>query len=148
MYLWILGDGPERDFLGRLASSLGVKSRVRFIGWQENPSPFYEACDFFVCPSRHEPLGNVILEAWAHKKFVIAADSQGPKELIKDENTGFLFPIDDVEILVHRIRECLNDKELISSVAQKGHEFMVKNYSKSIVVGHYLECFKKLLRTH
>lgn len=146
-YLWILGDGPERAFLESLVVNLGINARVRFIGWQENPSPFYGACDLFVCPSRHEPLGNVILEAWAHGKPVIAANSQGPKELIEDGSTGLLVPIDDVETLAYRLIECLNDDGLRAFVARKGHGFLVKNFSKSIVVERYLECFKRLLRT-
>lgn len=146
-YLWLLGDGPEREKLEYLAEDLGLAPRVRFIGWHEDPSSFYGACDLFVCPSRHEPLGNVILEAWAHKKPIIAANSQGPKELIEDRITGFLFPIDDVGALASLMVECLEDKELREDVAQQGYTFMAENFSQSIVVKYYLECFEKLLRT-
>ena len=73
-YLCLAGEGPCRGELETLAERLGVKPRIRFLGWREDTAPLFAAADVLVCPSRHEPLGNVVVEAWAHDVPVIAAE--------------------------------------------------------------------------
>ena len=77
-FLWIAGVGPEEAKLKALAEALGVADRVRFLGWRTDPSALYRAADVCVFPSRYEPLGNVVIQAWAHGLPVVAAESQGP----------------------------------------------------------------------
>ncbi|MBS0185589.1 MAG: glycosyltransferase [Proteobacteria bacterium] len=144
--LWILGEGPQEKYLKKLAEDIGVSHRVRFLGWQENVSQFYKAATVFVCPSRHEPLGNVILEAWAHKCPVIAAASSGPQELIKSGTTGLLFPIDNVSALVDCLKETLYTENFRKKLQEEGRKFVEENFSKEKVVGEYLSCFEFLLK--
>ncbi len=144
--LWILGEGPQEKYLKNLARDLGVSERVRFLGWQESLGQFYKAATVFVCPSRHEPLGNVILEAWAHGCPVIAADSSGPQELIASGTTGLLFPIDDVTALVSCLKEALSSESFRNHLQKEGRRFVEKNFSKEKVVGEYLSCFELLLK--
>src|SRR3546814_6606654 len=54
-WLWLAGDGPLRRKLERQAAQLGIAGRVRFLGWQHDPAPFFEAADLYVVPSRPEP---------------------------------------------------------------------------------------------
>ena len=69
----IAGEGPERDALEALARSCGVADRVRFAGWRQDTGALLAGCDALVCPSRHEPLGNVVVEAFAAGRPVVAA---------------------------------------------------------------------------
>src|SRR6185369_6469584 len=52
-YLWIAGDGPAREALETHAHELGVKPRVRFLGWQDDLRPFLAVSDMFVSPGPH-----------------------------------------------------------------------------------------------
>ncbi|MBT4939313.1 MAG: glycosyltransferase, partial [Rhodospirillaceae bacterium] len=63
-YLWLAGEGPLRGELELLAEKLGIKPRTRFLGWRDDPEALFAAADLFICPSRHEPLGNVVIESW------------------------------------------------------------------------------------
>ena len=54
------------------------------LGWRGDVPALLAAADLLVCPSRHEPLGNVVIEAWAPRTPVVAARSQGPGALIED----------------------------------------------------------------
>ena len=144
--LWILGEGPQEKYLKDLARDLGVLGRVRFLGWQENMGPFYKAATLFVCPSRHEPLGNVILEAWANGCPVIAASAEGPRELIEPGKTGLLFPIDDVPALVSCLKESLKAASLRAQFQKEGRKMVAQNFSKEKVVAEYLACFSSLLK--
>mgnify|MGYP002817425237 CR=1 FL=1 len=121
-YLWLAGEGPLRESLEKLAEDLGIKPRVRFLGWREDTPALFAACDLFVCPSRHEPLGNVVLEAWAQDVPVIAADSMGPGTLIDHMDSGVLVPVDDSDSLARAIRAVIDDYELAEHIVRRGRE--------------------------
>jgi glycosyltransferase involved in cell wall biosynthesis len=108
-WLWLAGEGPEREALTAQAQRLGIANRVRFLGWRDDTAALMAAADMLVCPSRHEPLGNVILEAWAHCLPVIAAQAQGPLELIRPNSDGLLVPVEDADALAQAIRDLAGD---------------------------------------
>jgi glycosyltransferase involved in cell wall biosynthesis len=145
VYLWIAGDGPLRQKLERKAEELGVKPRTRFLGWREDSPSIIASGDIFICPSRHEPLGNVVLEAWAQAVPVIAADSSGPKALIKNGETGILFPVDDVPALRNAIKDLLKNDLKCSRIARQGNQLFKKKFTEKNVVAKYLEFFKSVV---
>jgi len=144
-YLWLAGDGPLREELGKLAEKVGVKPRVRFLGWRDDIGALLQTCDVFVCPSRHEPLGNVVLEAWAQGKPVIAADSYGPGTLIEHLQTGVLVPINEPGLMAKAIRNVFSDRNLRQRIAEQGYEMYAANFTEDIVTSHYLEFFNRIL---
>ena len=136
---------PERHSLEALAYQLGIRPRVRFLGWRDDVPALYAAADMFVCPSRHEPLGNVILEAWAQHKPVIAASSQGPSALIRDGETGVLVPVDEPEVMARCIRASLRDRELLMRLAENGYRAFQKDFTESRVVDRYADFFHRVV---
>ncbi len=144
-YLWIAGDGPLRENLETLAQRLGVKPRVRFLGWRDDVPALLAACDVFVCPSRHEPLGNVVLEAWARGKPVVAADAVGPGMLIRQMENGILVPVDDADALASAIRAVFEDDELRAQLGREGRAAFEADYSEKVVVAKYIAFFESLL---
>ncbi len=144
-YLWIAGEGPLRGELDKLAEKLAVKPRVRFLGWRDDVAALLKTCDLFVCPSRHEPLGNVVIEAWAQNAPVVAADSYGPGTLIEHLESGVLAPVDDEITLAKAIRMTLEDDDLRERIVRRGRATFDAEFSESVVVGRYLAFFEKLL---
>lgn len=144
VYLWIAGEGPLRQKLEKLVVDLSIDNRVRFLGWQQDVASIYAAGDIFVCPSRHEPLGNVILEAWLHKLPVIAANSQGPGQLIENRKNGLLVSVDDVHQLSAAIKELVINKQLSESLADCGNATYKNNFSKQVVIRKYMDFFNKI----
>jgi len=144
-YLWLAGDGPDREKLVTLAEKMGVKPRVRFLGWRDDTAALLAACDLFVCPSRHEPLGNVVVEAWAQKVPVVAADSLGPGVLIENGVNGILVPVDDAAALATAIRGVLNDNALRAKIAAAGYASYKEKFTEEIVVKQYLDFFDRLV---
>lgn len=145
VYLWLAGDGPERARLEALAEKLAVKPRVRFLGWRDDGPALLAACDIFVCPSRLEPLGNVVIEAWAHGVPVVAADSLGPGTLIDNMETGVLVPVDDASAMARAIRLVLDDPNLRSRLAHAGRQVYEANFTEARVVAQYLDFFRRIL---
>lgn len=143
VYLWIAGDGPLRAELEAQALRLGIKPRVRFLGWRDNVAELLAACDIFVCPSRHEPLGNVVLEAWAQGKPVVAADSVGPGMLIRHMESGVLIPVNDSKELAEGISAVFEDDELRVRIANGGRAAFEADFTETIVVNKYVDFFKR-----
>lgn len=145
-YLCLAGEGPCRGELETLAERLGVKPRIRFIGWHEDTAPLFAAADVCVCPSRHEPLGNVVVEAWAHDVPVIAADSAGPGALIEPGKSGLLVPVDDAVSLSRAIRELLHDPRLGKRLAKGGRAAYKADFTEAKVVKRYLDFFEEIIK--
>ncbi len=84
------GDGEMQGAVQRRAHQLGVAHATRFIGFQHNGAltSLYKACDTVCVPSRNEPFGIVLLEAWSAGKPVVSSQNGGPSELVWHEVTG------------------------------------------------------------
>lgn len=144
--LLLAGDGPMRQDAERLSQELGLSERVHFLGWQENPQQVLALADLLVCPSRIEPLGNVILEAWAAKVPVLATASEGPRELIEDGRTGILVPVADAPALAQALEKCaLCPEAERKSLAEAGHKKLLESHGKESVVRAYLDLYARLL---
>jgi glycosyltransferase involved in cell wall biosynthesis len=133
--LWIAGDGPLDEALKAQAAPLG--GRVKFLGWREDAAALIEACDVLVCPSRHEPLGNVVIEGWARGKPVVAAASQGPRALIRDGADGLLVPVDDARALAGALRRVLSAPDLAAALARAGRARHRESFARKAVVAAY-----------
>lgn len=144
IHLWLAGDGPERAALERRARQVGVESRVRFLGWRDDVPSLLAACDFLVVPSRLEPLGNTIVEAWAASRPVIASKTAGPKELIVADETGLLVPPDDPRALALALDRLAHDADLRRRLAAAGHAHYRAEFSEARVVDAYKALFAKV----
>jgi glycosyltransferase involved in cell wall biosynthesis len=140
-FLWIAGVGPLEAKLKAMAEALGVAGRVRFLGWRTDPSALYRAADVCVFPSRYEPLGNVVIQAWAHGLPVVAAASQGPKALIEDGRDGILIPVDDAGALAASVRRLLAEPKLTAQFTERGLGRVAAEFSEAAVVGQWKTLF-------
>jgi glycosyltransferase involved in cell wall biosynthesis len=143
-HLWLAGTGPMEATLRRLAAELKIIDRVRFLGWQEDMAPLYAAADLFVCPSRHEPLGNVVVEAWCGRLPVVATAAAGPLELIDDGRTGMLVPVEDSAALATAIRSVVASRELRRKLARAGRAAYEKEFTEEKVVANYVKFFDRI----
>ena len=145
-YYWIAGEGPKRDELTAQADCLGVADRVRFLGWRKDVPALFASADLFLCSSRHEPLGNMVIEAWAHGVPVIAAASQGPSQLITDGRDGMLSPIDDADAMAAKASELFDNAAKRADLASAGVESYQKSYHGRAGCGAAIRNFLRRLR--
>jgi glycosyltransferase involved in cell wall biosynthesis len=146
IHLWIAGEGPLRDDLARQADRLCLNGRVRFLGWREDVPALMRTADFLVCPSRHEPLGNVVIEAWAAGLPVIATASDGPATLIHDGSSGLLVPLPEepgggAEALAAAMQQFAADAALRARLAEGGRSAYEASFTEAAVVGRYRAFF-------
>jgi glycosyltransferase involved in cell wall biosynthesis len=143
-HLWIAGEGPLDALLRQRAKRVGVSPRVHFLGWRRDAPALLAAADVLVCPSRAEPLGNVVIEGWAHRRPVVAAAAKGPAALIADGRTGLLAPVDDPDALAQAIQRVLADKALRESLASEGRKAYEASFTERAVVARYLDVFQRV----
>lgn len=101
--LVILGDGPERQALEQLASSLGIADRVEFRGYLNEPWPVFREAKMLALSSHTEAFGNVLVEALGHGLPVVATRCGGPEEVLGEGRFGRLVPIGDEGALADAI---------------------------------------------
>lgn len=135
--LVIVGDGPERQHLNDLASSLGINDLVRFEGFKpkETVLEFIKASDVLVLPSLVEGQPRVVLEAWACGLPVVASKVRGVDNLINDGVDGLLFPLSSVELFSEAITNAL-DGELASNLRLNGKKRVAEYSAENVLLSH------------
>ncbi|MBO1325941.1 glycosyltransferase [Acetobacter sp. TBRC 12305] len=141
--LVIAGEGPERAGLEALARREGVAARVIMPGWADNPGGLIRACSILVCPSRHEPLGNVVIEGFSATKPVVAAAADGPAELIRTGENGLLAPVEDAQALAAGIAELLENPARAHQIATAGRQ----DYDSTFAAPPVLAAWRHFLAT-
>ncbi len=146
VHLWLAGEGPEEAALRALAAHLGVSDRICFLGWRDDGPALMAAADILVCPSRIEPLGNVVLEAWAHGIPVVATRARGPEKLIEDGVTGVLVDCNDADGLARAIRRTIGDAAFCADLIATGLQAHAQNFTEAAVVARYQAFFEEVTR--
>ena len=117
----ILGEGPLRKELERLAEELGVRQRVVFHGYVSDPGVHYARAGIFALPSRFEGMPNALLEAMGAGLPVIVSDaSPGPLEEVTDGKHGLVVAVDDVAALTTALTKLAGDAGLRRAMGEAG----------------------------
>ena len=133
----IAGEGPERAALTSLAHDLGVQDRLHLLGWRTDQAALLARCDLLACPSRHEPLGNVVIEAFSAGRPVVAADAAGPVELITPNREGFLVPREDPGALAAAIVSVLARPMLAARLGKAGRARYEAEHAEAPVLAQW-----------
>ena len=144
-FLFLVGEGILKKFYLDLARKIGVIDRLLIFDWTNNISKFYNSADILVCSSRIEPLGNIILEGWAHEIPVISSDIMGPKELISHNVNGLKFEKENLSDLDRCIKKLKNNKILRKKISKGGFKTYYDNFSEKVVMEKFLSFFKKII---
>jgi len=126
----IVGDGPDREKLARLALAEGVAERFEMVGWQDDVSRWFPRFDVLLVPSRSEgspPL--TALQAMMLGVPVVAADVGGIPEAIDDHETGVLVPPADTEAMTAAIDELIVDDGLRRRIVAAAGERVRRDFS-------------------
>ncbi len=146
VYCVIAGEGPQRPQLEALVAELGLAARVRLPGWRRDTGALLKAADLFVSSSRHEPLGNMVLEAFSAATPVLAAAAEGPREVIRAGEDGVLVPVDDHVRLAAAARRLLGDGAGRAQLAAAGRQRFLNEFCEAAVTTLWLDLFRAVLR--
>lgn len=121
----LMGDGPMRPSLERLAVDLGVARRVMFMGAVTDVAGTLCQADLFALTSRFEGFPTALCEALACGVPAVAFDCpSGPAEILRHGVDGFLVPPNDVDALAHALSRLMADADLRSIMAAHAPEIL------------------------
>lgn len=146
-YLWIAGSGPIEAELKQQTKDLKLEDRVRFLGWRNDQADLLATADICAFPSRYEPFGAVVIEAWACKKPLVTAKAAGPKAYVKHEENGLIVNIDDVEALAENINRVIKDKDLRDHIVENGFKAYEQGFTREVYKKNVTELYEKILKT-
>lgn len=142
-HLRILGKGPDEDALKEQASRLGVGAKVEFMGFVDNPYPFFEQSDLFVLSSRWEGFGNVIVEAMITGTAVLSAQCpHGPDEIISHGQSGWLVAPNDPKAIAEGLKTLMSDDKLRNKIALAGRT-RAKDFAPELIAKKYDEALQR-----
>ncbi len=145
-----VGDPPEGDqemvpSLHRLAAAAGVPDRVRFLCDRTDIPALLNDADIFVLPSRYEGFGLVLLEAMAAGVPVIAADVDGPAELLVDGSNGIKFKAGAAEDLADKIAALAGRPEVAARIAKAAQHF-VTEFDIANMRDQYFAIYRQMMK--
>ena len=140
--LLLAGDGVLHEELKKLSQKLKLDGQVHFVGRVDRAGAvaLFKGSDFFVLPSRHEPMGIVNLEAMAAGKPVVASRVGGVPELVQEGENGLLVPPDDVGALAGALGKLVSDTGLRQKLGECGAQ-RVRRYDWDAIAAQYLETY-------
>lgn len=132
----VIGEGPCRKNLERLARQTKMDAHVIFTGYRDDVYDLINAMDIFVLSSLHEGIPTVLLEAMALQKPIISTDVGGVPEIITDGETGFLVPPKNPSVMADRIIYVLRNLKHANRVASQAKVKAEKEYTASHQADH------------
>jgi teichuronic acid biosynthesis glycosyltransferase TuaC len=144
----IIGDGPERKRLQKLAGDLGIRERVHFLGRRPRAAVVQamKECTLFALPSSYEGLGCVYLEAMSAARPAIGCRGQGIEEVIRHTENGWLIQPHDVDDLTAALQELLSDRGLCERIGRNGRATILQGFTLAHQAKQLASIYQESLR--
>lgn len=142
--LAIVGDGPERAALERLAQELGIGGRVAFLGERRDTPELLNAFDLYSLTSISEGMNLTLLEAMASGLPVVATGVGGNTEIVREGETGYLVPSADADAMQQRLRRLVLDSAQRARMGSAGRERVLRDFDQQVMMRHYLSLYRSV----
>jgi glycosyltransferase involved in cell wall biosynthesis len=141
----LIGDGESRNELEAQIRNAGLEKRFSLLGFRQDVHKILHAIDIFTLPSLYEGLPNVILEAMAAGKPVVATSVDGTKELVEHEKTGLLVSPGDPDGLAEAILRLIRNRKWARRMGREAREKIQKSYSIENQIRAFEELYESCL---
>jgi glycosyltransferase involved in cell wall biosynthesis len=149
VFFLIVGEKEEKLFheLNKLTEKLGLKERIKFLGFREDVADCLNILDIFVLSSTTEGFSIATVEAMSLAKPVVVTDCGGPREIVTDGQTGFLVPPGDHKSLAEKIILLLRNQKLREEMGNQAQIWVRKKFSLEENIKNYellyINCMKR-----
>ena len=145
MRLVVVGSGPEREPLERRLTELGVRGAAHLEPSTADVAPWLRGIDIFVLPSKSEALSNSLMEAMACGCVAVASAVGGNPELVREGETGLLFPAGDVEALAACLLRLARETEQRRRMAAQARRRMETEFTLGAAAKRMEEIYAAVL---
>ena len=143
--LLLVGEGPERLFVQQLVKELQLTEHVHFLGEQDYLESLLSCADLFVLPSEQESFGLVALEAMSCEVPVIGTSIGGLPEVVAQGETGFLFPVGEIQQMADAAIELLSNEQELARFRRCARQWAVERFDSEIIIRRYEQFYQKVL---
>ncbi len=141
----LFGEEDDARMLPALAKELGLRDRLRFLGFQEDVRPWMGACDVVVHTSTApEPFGRVIAEAMLLERPVVATRGGGVEELVEHGVTGLLVPPGDAQALAGAVRHVLSHPQEAAALARRARRRAMRLFALEGMIDRIAQALERL----
>lgn len=144
--LLLVGEGPERLFVQQLVKELKLGEHVHFLGAQDYLENLLSCADLLFLPSEQESFGLTALEAMACEVPVICTRIGGLPEVVIHQETGYLFPVGEIQAMADATIDLLNDEEKLRRFRKNARRRAVDNFDASQVIPQYESTYEAVLQ--
>lgn len=141
-WLLIVGDGPSRTALEKLAEDLGIAQRTSFAGFISAPVNYLTLMEIFLLSSFTEGTSMTLLEAMSLGIPIVATDVGGNSEVLKDEGSGILVSSDDAESFYRAISLLLTDKGTFEEKSETAKAVFTERFSCDTMAMQYASIYR------
>lgn len=142
--LWLGGTGPALAACRQQAQRLGLTDRVKFLGFQADPTPLYAAADLAVLTSTRESLSNFLIEAQAHGLPAVAYAAQGVDEAMLPGESGQLIEQGDERAFRTTLAELIASPTRCEAMSTAAATFARAHFAPDRQIQAYLDLFHRL----
>jgi N-acetyl-alpha-D-glucosaminyl L-malate synthase BshA len=143
--LLLVGDGPDRVQAELRCRELGICHAITFLGSLPLIEEVLVGADLFLLPSESESFGLAALEAMACHVPVIATSVGGLPEVVAHGETGFLYPVGDVDSMADAAIRILQDDDLRGRLGRAARRRALEHFDQDRVVGRYREIYQRVM---
>lgn len=140
----VCGDGPMKARLRARAEELGVRERVKLLGFRKDIAELHKMADIFVFPSLQEGLPVALMEAMASGLPIVASRIRGNEDLIQNNRGGYLVKAQDSKQLAEAISKMIKDPEQRDKMEKRNLE-IIKHYGQNAVLQKMKEFFNEIV---
>ncbi|MCU0707419.1 MAG: glycosyltransferase [Pirellula sp.] len=143
----ILGEGPERERLEEYRDNVRATSEVYLVGHRDDAISILPHADLLWNGSLYEGQSNTILEAMQAGVPVMASDIPGNRDLVRDGETGILFPVGDVDRLMRVSNQLLNDEPMRKRLIDAARDQILKEHDVQTMVDRHADYYRRMLKS-
>lgn len=141
----IIGDGPQEQEVKALATELGVYDDIIWAGFRKDIPQVLPEFDLFLFTSNNEPTGGVLLESYACRVPIVAANAGGIGEVVIDGDTGLMAEVGNPVSFADKVEELLYNETLQKKFTENGYQFLKDNFTKEVIAKKMMDELNKVL---
>lgn len=135
----LVGKGSMKEEIRNYVSEKGLDDDIIFAGFRKDIPKILPEFDLFLFTSKNEPTGGVLLESYACKVPIVAANAGGIPEVIVDGKTGLLAEVGNATDFADKVELLLEDENLQKEFVENGYQYLLENFTKDVISRRFYE---------
>ncbi|WP_299335777.1 glycosyltransferase family 4 protein [uncultured Psychroserpens sp.] len=144
----LVGIGELEEEIKQYVSDKNLNDHIIFAGFRKDIPELLPEFDLFMFTSNNEPTGGVLLESYACKVPIVAANAGGIPEVIVDKKTGLLAEVGNPTDFADKVELLINNKSLQQELVENGYQHLKNNFTKDVISQKFYERLKSVVEHH